>query len=324
MNDKSLISKLRNNISFETEALLRNLFIFLVLIILAAVLSQGVFLQYGNLVNIIKQNTLLIIVSLGQFLIILTGGIDLSVGSILALSSVNFVLFYEHGVLYALLVAMLFSLCVGLINGLLVTYIKLPSFVVTLGTSLVVSSVAMVVSKGGTIKHSLSGTQIPETISNFFNQNWFGFPYPVMISLIAIIAIAFFMKSSLGHFIYAIGGNEKAAKISGIPVQRIKILTYILSAFFAGIAGILFVYRVGLGNPQTGAAIPLDSIASVSIGGTSLSGGVGTIPGTVIGVFSLSALSNILNLLNVPPTFQHTFKGIVILLAVYFNSFRKE
>ena len=112
---------------------------FIALIILATILSQGVFLQYGNLVNIIKQNTLLIIVSLGQFLIILTGGIDLSVGSILALASVNFVLFYERGGFIAFLIAIGFSLIIGLINGLLVTYIKLPSFVVTLGSSLVVS-----------------------------------------------------------------------------------------------------------------------------------------------------------------------------------------
>lgn len=324
MKNNSLVNIYNNRISFETKALLRNLLMFIALIILATILSQGVFLQYGNLVNIIKQNTLLIIVSLGQFLIILTGGIDLSVGSILALASVNFVLFYERGGFIAFIIAIGFSLIIGLINGLLVTYIKLPSFVVTLGSSLVVSSVAMVVSKGGTIKHSLSGSQIPENISGFFNQSLYGIPFPVLISLIAIIAIMFFMRSSLGHFIYAVGGNEKAAKVSGIPVERIKVLAYTLSAFFAGIAGVLFVYRVGLGNPQTGAAIPLDSIASVSIGGTSLFGGVGTIPGTVIGVFSLSALSNILNLLNVPPTLQHTFKGIVILLAVYLNSFRKE
>jgi ribose/xylose/arabinose/galactoside ABC-type transport system permease subunit len=324
MEKKSIKDSMQEKINFEIKALLRNLVIFIFLVVAASVLSKGVFLQSGNLVNIIKQNTLLIVVSLGQFLIILTGGIDLSVGSVLALASVNFVLFYDYGIIPALLIALFFSILVGLINGVLVTYVRLPSFVVTLGSSLVALSVAMVISKGGTIKHTLSGTQIPENISDFFNQSILGIPYPAIIILVALLFTGLFLRTSTGHFIYTIGGNEKAAVMSGIPVQKIKVLTYMIASLFAGIAGVLFVFRVGLGNPQTGISIPLDSIASVSIGGTSLSGGVGTVPGTLIGVFSLSALTNILNILNIPPTLQHTFKGIVILIAVYLNSFRKE
>ena len=132
------------------------------------------------------------------------------------------------------------------------------------------------------------------------------------------------MRTRIGHFTYAVGGNEKAAIISGIPVNKVKIIIFMVASTLAGIGGVIFVLRVGLGNPQTGGNIPLDSIAAVSIGGASLAGGIGTVPGTIIGVFTLSTLSNILNILNVSPSLQYTFKGIVILMAVYLNSFKKE
>jgi ribose/xylose/arabinose/galactoside ABC-type transport system permease subunit len=320
MGMTSFVNKIKKNYSVDTVSFLRILLIFGALVVLAQVLSQGVFLQASNLVNLAKQNTILIIVALGQLLIIITGGIDLSVGSVLALSSVLFVLFQDYGLGIAILLTLLVSSVVGLLNGVLVTFVKLPSFVVTLATSLIVSSIAMVTSGGGTISTSLGGVELSESLTTIYNSDLLGVPYPILFFLVALFVIGIFLRTSTGHFAYALGGNAKAAYISGLPVKRVNIIVYVVASLLAGIGGILFVARVGLANPQTGANIPLDSIASVSIGGASLSGGIGTVPGTFIGVFALAVLSNIMNLMNVTPTLQYAIKGIVILVAVYLNS----
>jgi ribose/xylose/arabinose/galactoside ABC-type transport system permease subunit len=140
----------------------------------------------------------------------------------------------------------------------------------------------------------------------------------------AIILVSRFLRTSYGHFAYAIGGNEKTAYFSGIPVERVKVTVYILAALLAGLAAVIFVGRVGMGDPRAGQWLPLDSIAAVTIGGASLSGGVGSVAGTVIGVLILGTLTNIMNLMGVPPTIQPAVKGIVIILAVYLNSRKKN
>ena len=320
MGITTIVNRVKKNFSVDAVSFLRILLIFGVLVIIAQGLSKGVFLQSSNLVNLAKQNTILIVVAIGQLLIIITGGIDLSVGSVLALSSVLFVLFQDYGLGLAIFFTLLAASLVGFLNGVLVTFVRLPSFVVTLATSLIVSSIAMVTSGGGTISASLSGVKLSDSITRLYNSDLLGIPYPILFFLILLFAAGMFLRTSTGHFTYALGGNAKAAYISGIPVKWVNILVYVIASLLAGIAGILFVARVGEANPQTGANIPLDSIASVSIGGASLSGGIGTVPGTCIGVFALAVLSNIMNLMNVTPTLQYAIKGVVILVAVYLNS----
>ena len=311
--------------SFETRGVLKILVILVGLLVLASVVSQGIFLQPRNLVNLIYQNALLIVIAMGQLLVIVTGGIDLSVGAVLAVSSVLVVLYQDYGLAAAFGIAMVVSVVFGLVNGFLVTYVRLPAFVVTLATMQVGYSVSKILSGGGAVYTGFQGAPIPTSLTEFYKAAFLGIPYPLVICLILMVILSLYLRTSIGHFIYSVGGNERASFLSGIPVRVVKLAVYAISGALCAVGGILFVARVGMGDPQAGTWVPLDSIAAVSIGGASLSsGGVGTVIGTLIGVFILSALNNVMNLLGVPPTFQPAIKGIVILLAVYLNSARKQ
>ena len=310
--------------SFDTQSVLKILLILTGLILLASAFSQGVFLQPKNLVNLVYQNALLIVIALGQMLVIITGGIDLSVGSMLAISSVLVVLFQDYGLPAAIAIALIVSVAFGLVNGFLVTYVRLPAFVVTLASMQILSSIARVLSGGGAIYTGMRGAEILAGLGEFYKSTLAGIPYPLFVCLLVVGLVALYLRSSTGHYIFSIGGNERAAFLSGIPTRLVKMAVYVISAAMCCLGGVLFVARVGMGDPQTGTWIPLDSIAAVSIGGASLSGGSGTILGTLIGVIILSVLNNIMNLLGVPPTLQPAIKGIVILLAVYLNSARKQ
>lgn len=290
----------------------------------AAILSKGVFLAPNNIVNLINQNAILILVALAQFLIILTRGIDLSVGAITAISSVIVVLYQDLGLGVSILLALTVSALLGMISGGLVTFRKLPSFVVTLAMMQIIYSLAKVLCGGAAVYKSLGGQKIDEGLLMFFKGTFIGIPNPILVCAIAIFSVSLFMRTSYGHFIYPIGGNESTAYLTGLPVAFVKVSVYTIASFIASIAGILFVTRVGMGDPNTGQWLPLDSIAAVTIGGASLSGGIGTVAGTVVGVFILSVLNNIMSLMNVPPTIQPAIKGAVILLAVYLNSRKKE
>jgi ribose/xylose/arabinose/galactoside ABC-type transport system permease subunit len=314
--------------SFDTKSILKILIILIGLILFAAIFSNGVFLQPRNFVNLILQNAGLIIVTIGQLLVIAVAGIDLSVGAVMAVSSVLVVMFQDYGLVGAFAIALGGSLIFGLINGALVTFIRLPAFVVTMATMQIGYSMAKLLSdaagsRGGTVYTSLTGIELPSNFIDFYKTQLFGIPQPLYICLAFLLLFALYLKSSNGHFIYPVGGNEKTAYLSGIPVWIVKISAYGLSALLAGVAGILFASRVGLGDPQAGTWIALDSIAAASIGGASLSGGMGSILGTFFGVVILSVLNNIMNLLGVPPTMQPAIKGLVILLAVFLNTRRK-
>jgi ribose transport system permease protein len=314
--------------SYDTKSILKILIILIGLIIFASIFSNGVFLQPRNFVNLILQNAGLIIVTIGQLLVIAVAGIDLSVGAVMAVSSVLVVLFQDYGLAGAFAIALSGSLIFGLVNGALVTFIRLPAFVVTMATMQIGYSVAKLLSdaagsRGGTVYTSLMGSELPTNFTDFYKNPFLGIPQPLFICLAFLIIIAIYLRTSNGHFIFPVGGNENTAFLSGVPVWMVKISAFAICAVLAGVAGILFASRVGLGDPQAGTWIALDSIAAASIGGASLSGGMGTILGTFFGVVILSVLNNIMNLLGVPPTMQPAIKGIVILLAVYLNTRRK-
>jgi ribose transport system permease protein len=310
--------------SVDTRATLKIFLVMVGLAILAAVVSEGVFIQPANLINMIFQNAILIVIALAQLLVILTGGIDLSVGAIVAVSSVLVVLYQDYGLAASIGIALSVAMAFGMINGFLVTYIRLPAFVVTLATMQIGYSVSRILSGGGAVYSGLQGAQLPAGLVDFFRNSFFGIPYPLVISVVFLVGIALYLRTSLGHFAYTIGGNERAAFISGIPIRKVKMLVYVLASMLCCVGGILFVARVGMGDPQAGTWLPLDSIAAVSIGGASLSGGIGTVSGTLIGVMILSVLNNIMNLLGVPPTLQPAIKGLVILVTIYLNSARKQ
>lgn len=313
----------------DTRSNLKTLAVLIGLVVLAALLSQGVFLQPANLLNLLNQNTTLIIIALGQLLVIITGGIDLSVGAVMAVTSVLVVLFQDIGLGGSFVVALAAAAVFGLVNGLLVTFVRLPAFVVTLATLQIGYSVSKILSDwggsgGGTVYTGLQGAGLPGAFTAFYQTSFLGLPYPLLLCGLFLVLTALFMRTRTGFFLHSVGGNERAARLSGVPVWLVKVSAYLLSALLAGLGGILFVARVGLGDPQAGTWTALDSIAAVSIGGASLSGGQGTVLGTLIGVVILSVLNNLMNLLGVPPTLQPAVKGLVILAAVYLNSARQR
>jgi ribose/xylose/arabinose/galactoside ABC-type transport system permease subunit len=315
--------------SYDTKSVLKILAILIGLMVFASAFSKGVFLQPKNLVNLVLQNSGLIIVTLGQLLVIVTAGIDLSVGAVMAVSSVLVVLFQDFGLVGSFAAALAGALIFGIINGSLVTFLKLPAFVVTLATMQIGYSVSKILSdlagsRGGTVYTSLKGVEISQSFLEFYKTTTFGIPAPLFVCIVFLVMIGLYLRTSNGHFAFPVGGNERTAFLSGIPVWQVKMAVYAISSLLAGVAGILFVSRVGLGDPQAGSWIALDSIAAASIGGASLSGGIGTVAGTLIGVIILAVLNNIMNLLGVPPTLQPAVKGFIILLAVYLNSSRKQ
>jgi ribose/xylose/arabinose/galactoside ABC-type transport system permease subunit len=288
------------------------------------------FLKFSNLMNVLKQNSMNGLLALGMFLVILTAGIDLSVGSIMALSMVTLALANAEGVPWQLviLIGPLVGLLCGLVNGLGLTLLRLPHpFIMTLGTQFVFRGLTNLVSNGAPI----SG--LPETVRYVgFAQvqlPYFGaaaaVPANGILFIVCYLCVALFLhKTSIGRHIYAIGGNPQAARVSGINVNGILTLVYMLSGFFAGLAGLVTAGRTGSGYPNAGMGAELDAIAAVVIGGASFFGGRGTVLGVFAGVFIIGLLRNGLNLNNVSPFWQQVLIGSVIILAVYADVLRRQ
>ena len=304
----------------DTRRAMMTMVILIMLGILAGVLSKGIFLRPSNLLNLVFQNVILGVVSLGQLLVILTSGIDLSIGSIVGLSTVILMQYQYLGLAGAIALTLFVAALLGLINGFFVSYRNLPAFVVTLAMMLFAYSFAQVLSGGAGVYSPLKGAALSPFLVNFNKGSLFGIPYPAILWLFTLIGVGFFLRLSYGHFSYAVGGNEKAAYLSGIPVKRVRLLIYSIASLLASVGGILSVARVGEGHPAAGQWYLLDSIAAVTIGGASLAGGSASVIGTLMGVIILGTINNIMNLLNVSPMMQPAVKGLIILVAVYINS----
>jgi ribose transport system permease protein len=307
--------------------------IVLVVLVMMGILSTlqpEHFLKFSNLMNVLKQNAMNGMLALGMFLVILTAGIDLSVGSIMALSMVTLALANAEGVPWYLviLIGPLVGLLCGLVNGLGLTLLRLPHpFIMTLGTQFVFRGMTNLISNGAPI----SG--LPETVRYVgFAQvqlPYFGaaasIPANGILFVACYILVALFLhKTSVGRHIYAIGGNPQAARVSGINVDGILTLVYMLSGLFAGIAGLMTAGRTGSGYPNAGIGAELDAIAAVVIGGASFFGGRGTVLGVFAGVFIIGLLRNGLNLNNVSSFWQQVLIGSVIILAVYVDVLRRQ
>ncbi|MGR3811904.1 ABC transporter permease [Jiulongibacter sp. NS-SX5] len=282
------------------------------------------FMTTTNLWNVLRQISVNVCISVGMTLVVLMAGIDLSVGSVLAFSSAvcagllksglefqSFDLFVGFTVLGGVLVALLVGILMGLFNGFVITKFSIPPFVATLAMLTIARGATMLYTKGIPISNLGSGFE-------FIGSGWLlGIPVPVWISLVVVLVMVFVTKkTTFGRYIYAIGGNEKAAFLSGINVNRVKLWVYGLAGTMAAIGGVLVTSRLNSAQPNAGVSYELDSIAAVVIGGTSLSGGVGTVTGTVIGAAIIGVLNNGLVLLDVSPFWQQVVKGGVILLAV--------
>lgn len=294
-----------------------------VLCVVLGILSDKFFTS-TNIWNVMRQVSVNICISVGMTLVVLTAGIDLSVGSILALcgavtagllkngievSSSN--LFIGFTILGAALGGLAVGSLLGWFNGWAITRWKVPPFVATLAMLTIARGLTMLWTKGFPITGL--GSRF-----DFLGTGWFlGIPLPVWISGIVVIAAIFITdKTALGRYIYAIGGNESAARLSGIHIRRIKIIVYTIAGALAAVGGLIVTARLDAAQPNAGTGYELDSIAAVVIGGTSLSGGRGTILGTVLGAVIIGVLNNGLVLLNVSPFWQQVVKGFVILVAV--------
>ncbi|NDW13623.1 ribose ABC transporter permease [Bacteroides sp. 214] len=314
------------NITLKTSAkiaVLRPLAALLLMVVVMTFLSDN-FATSDNLFNVLRQVSVNLCISVGMTMIILTGGIDLSVGSILAFSGAIAAGFLRNGIslpgtdtfigftfLGCILAALVVGGALGFFNGLMVTKFKVPPFVATLAMLTIARGLTMLYTNGYPI------TGLGDKFS-YLGTGWFlGVPMPVWIALIIILGFIFFIrKSKTGRYIYAIGGNEKATLLSGININKVKILVYTLTGVLCAVAGLLVTARLDSAQPNAGSGYELDSIAAVVIGGTSLSGGKGTIMGTVIGALIIGTLNNGLVLLDISPFWQQVVKGFVILLAV--------
>lgn len=296
----------------------------LVVMAIALSLATDTFLTVDNGVNVLRQIAVNLCLSIGMTLVILSGGIDLSVGSVLALSGAVAAGLLKNGVslefsgvmlqftpLGAVVAGVAVGAALGCINGLTITQLRLPPFVATLGMLSVARGLTMLWTGG----HPITG------LGNDFGQlgvgQWLGVPMPVWVTGVLAAAFALIMqRTRFGRHVYAVGGNERAAALSGLNVRRIKAAVYTLGGALSGVAGLLSAARLNSATPNAGVGYELDSIAAVVIGGASLSGGRGSIFGTVLGCLIIGVLNNGLVLLKVSPFWQQVVKGLVILLAV--------
>ena len=298
----------------------------LVVMIVVGTLLTPSFLTSLNLQNLFIQQSSSMIASLGMFIVILSGGIDLSIGSILAVSSVfsAAIINSTNNIFLTFVGAIGICVLLGLVNGIIVAKFRIAPFIVTLGMMEFARGIAYWFTNSSPI--SWKDAEAADAFSFIGKGRILGFiPTLSVIMIIFTIMVYLLMaKTFAGRIIYGIGGNEEAVKISGIDVMRWKILPYVLSAFCAAVAGILLTARLGVGAPTNGEDLANDCIAAVVIGGTSFTGGKGTISGVIIGVFILGIINNLLDLLNVSSYPQMMLKGAIIVVAVIFSTIKEN
>ena len=282
------------------------------LLIVSSILSPR-FLTLSNLLNVLRQVAIVGILAIGQTFVILTAGIDLSIGAILGLCVVLFALLLQsQSLAIAIPAGILCGGLMGIINGLGIAYARIPAFIMTLGMLSFWRGIAFI----GT-----SGTPIPITNATYYyvgNGYIAGIPIPSIILLLTLLVAAFVLHlTPFGRCVYAIGSNEEAAHLSGVPNQRYKLLVYTLSGVCAGIAGMVYSSQLSVGTPIAGEGYELDAIAAVVVGGTSLFGGAGSVFRTFVGTLFIGVLANILNLSGVDPFVQQLVKGALIVVAVF-------
>jgi len=279
------------------------------------------FLTVNNLRNVLTQVSVNATIAIGMTFVILTGGIDLSVGSILAISGAvaAFLMKSTGNVFISILAALILGACIGAINGIIISRGKLQAFIATLATMTIFRGVTYVFTNGIPI----SG--LGKSFMVIGNKRFFGIPLPIIITLIAFLGAWYLLtQTKYGRYVYALGGNEDSARLSGINTNKIKSIVYVISGMMAALSGIIVTSRIGSAGPTAGSGYELDAIAAVVIGGTSLSGGEGSITGTIIGALVIGVLNNGLNLMNVNPFYQSIVKGAVILIAVLIDKKNKK
>ena len=298
-----------------------NVGILSVLVLLCVIVSIATskFLKPNNLISVLRQISINAYIALGMTLIIILGHIDLSVGAIVAMSgtlTVGFIVTQGLPIPVAILLGILLGMAAGLISGMIVTYFRVPAFIITMAMMNVCSGVAYV----------YSGGQATRINNDFFSAIGTGYlfntiPLPVVYMIILIIVISFLLgKTKFGTYIYAIGGNREAARLSGVPIKKVEIAVFTISGVLSAFAGLVLCSRMYSGQPSVGSGYELDAIAACVLGGTSMSGGKGRISGTIFGAMVIGIISNGLNLIGVSSYWQLIVKGLIIACAVLLDS----
>ena len=298
-----------------------NVGILSVLVLLCVIVSIATskFLKPNNLISVLRQISINAYIALGMTLIIILGHIDLSVGAIVAMSgtlTVGFIVTQGLPIPVAILLGILLGMAAGMISGMIVTYFRVPAFIITMAMMNVCSGVAYV----------YSGGQATRINNDFFSAIGTGYlfntiPLPVVYMIILIIVISFLLgKTKFGTYIYAIGGNREAARLSGVPIKKVEIAVFTISGVLSAFAGLVLCSRMYSGQPSVGNGYELDAIAACVLGGTSMSGGKGRISGTIFGAMVIGIISNGLNLIGVSSYWQLIVKGLIIACAVLLDS----
>lgn len=310
------------SVSLHNKRLLSTLSGLLILSVFFGITSDK-FFTLNNLLTVALQTSVIAIIAIGQTYVIITTGIDLSIGSNIAISGIvaSILMTQDVSIPVAMMAGLLAGTIVGILNGVLIVYGDLPPFIVTLGTMSIVKGIALVITGGIPISN------LPRKFAFLGNGRVIKdlIPVPVIIMLVLAIIFGFILaKTKLGRYTYAVGSNFEAARLSGISIPKTIIPIYAISGFLAAWSGLILAARIVSGQPTAGTGYELDAVASSVIGGASLMGGEGTIVGTVIGAFVIGVLRNGLNLLNVSAFWQQIAIGIVIISAVFLDRIKKK
>lgn len=321
LEEKNIVTK----IGWAVLAFLRdNRGIIIALLLMMAALSilSPVFLTKANVLNVLRQVSTNACLAMGMTLVIILGGIDLSVGAVVALSgslTVGMMTNSGWGMVPAIAFGLFVGLLFGVANGAIIAYTRMPPFIVTMATMNIARGIAYVYTGGRPIR-TRNSTFIEIGIGYVA-----GIPLPVIYTAIFIVIIALLLNRSVfGTHIYAVGGNREAARFSGIKIPRVEIVVYAIAGFISGFAGIVLAARMTSGQPTVGIGFELDAIAACVLGGVSMSGGLGRIGGSMIGALVIGIINNGLNLMNVNSFWQLIAKGMVILIAVYVDMLKKQ
>ena len=301
---------------------LRQFGLLLVVILIVVVMRflSPVFLTTKNITNVLRQISMNGILAVGMTFVILTGGIDLSVGSVVAITGVFVGNLMEQGTNWVLasLVALIASAVVGIINGVLIAYVGFQPFIATLSTMTIGRGFALAYSDGKpyAIKN--------EAFKAIGQGTFLNIPIPIILLLIVCVAgMVVLNLTTFGRYVFAIGGNKNAAKLSGVRTKRVEMFVFIISSICAWLVGLILAARISSGQPTAGEGYEMDAIASTAIGGTSMSGGIGSLSGTILGFVIIGLLSNSMNLLNINSFYQQIVKGLLIILAVLLDMMSK-
>lgn len=283
-------------------------------------LTSPVFLSMTNLTNVLRQLSTLLVVALAGTFVIMLGSIDLSVGSIVSLTGITVALEVNRFGLSGVLIGLLAGVAAGVVSGLLHAYVRLPSFLVTLGMLSVVDGVSLIICNGSPVP--MSEPVLQEIMGGLV----FGVVPTIAVWALGVWALMWFISSRtvFGRYVVAIGDGEHVARLAGVPVRRVKLLVFVISGLLAGVGGLLLAVRTSSGSPGMGAPFLLSSIAAVVIGGTALTGGVGGPARTLLGALTITVLANGMTLLAVDPFLQEVIFGVVIIVAVFMTIRRDE